>query len=106
MAEYDKHYSPALESFLTKAPAKTSHLEAMGTGMFPPAFNKLRQVLYEEHHDLWQQCGGMMIHNHAALLEFLNTELDTTVVPSHGITNGCEIWLKLLAKRPKVWRRG
>lgn len=95
--------SVLLESLGT--PKKTSHMEKQ-YGMFPPAFNKLREVLYEEHHDLWQVVGGMMVHNHDYLFAHMNGVLDTICTPELGIELCCERWLRALERRPKTYRRG
>lgn len=85
-------------------PKKTADFER-AKGMFPPAFNQLRKVLYEEHQDLWQVCSGMMVHNHEYLLYTLNGALDTICTPELGIQLCCERWLKALERRPKDMRR-
>lgn len=85
------------------SPKKVTFYE-LQPGMFPVEFNKLRELLYEEHHDLWLVCGGMMMHNQPMLIDYLNQELGTTAVPSHKISTACEIWIKALDKRTKVWR--
>lgn len=94
--------SPLLESMGT--PPKTSHMERM-VGMFPPAFNKLREVLYEEHHDLWLVVGGMMIHNHDYFFKHMNGVLDTICTPELGIELCCERWIKALEHRQKCYRK-
>lgn len=85
-------------------PRKTTHFERLN-GMFPPAFNKLRETLYEEHHDIWLVVGGMMIHNHDMFISSMNDILDAICVPEMGIEACCERWLKLLEHRPKTWRK-
>lgn len=96
--------SPLLEGIAVTVPPKTTHFERLN-GMFPPAFNKLREVLYEEHHDIWLVVGGMMIHNHDFFIHSMNNILETLVTPSMGIEAACEHWIKALAKRPKTYRR-
>lgn len=84
-------------------PAKTTHFERLN-GMFPPAFNKLREVLFNEHADLWAVVGGMMIHNHDYFFAHMNGVLDTICTPDLGIELCCERWIKALEQRPKHYR--
>ena len=74
------------------------------SGMFPPAFNQLRSVLYNEHCDLWDIVGGMMIYNHDMFFEYMNTALDMNVTPDLGMQGACEQWLAGLANRPTSFR--
>lgn len=83
-------------------PKKTSHLEKPGAGMFPREFNELRQALYEHHHDIWEVCGGMMIHNHDMLITSLDGILDTQA--TGDMAKDCARWLKALELRPRTYR--
>ena|ERR1017187_3662398 len=74
------------------------------SGMFPPAFNKLRELLFEEHYDLWCIVGGMMIYNHDLLFEHLNKELDCCCDPRLGMQACCEKWIAALNGRIKHYR--
>lgn len=93
--------SPLLEGLCS--PKKTSFMELEG-GMFPASFNKLREVLFNEHHDLWVVVGGMMIHNHDYFFAHMNGVLDTICTPELGIELCCERWIKALERRPKSYR--
>ena len=75
-------------------------------GLFPPAFNELRKQLYEEHVDLWEVVGGMMIYNHEYFLQSMNDVLDCRCDARQGIQACCEHWLKALQLRVKTRRLG
>lgn len=102
MSESKLPTSSLLESLGT--PKKTTFMERE-VGMFPPAFNQLRNVLYEEHADLWEIVSGMMIHNHEYFIHSMNETLATICIPELGMQLCCERWLKALERRPKVYRR-
>ena len=97
----DSEPSPTLEA--TGIPKKTCDMRNV-SGMFPPAFNLMRQKLYEEHTDLWAVVSGMMIYNHDLLFEHLNTELDCVCHPDMGMQLCCERWNAALDHRIKHWR--
>ena len=98
----DSQASPTLEGLGT--PRKTCDMRNV-SGMFPPAFNELRKKLYEEHTDMWNICGGMLIYNHDLLFEYLNNELDCICSPEFGMQLCCERWIKALDLRVKVSRQ-
>jgi hypothetical protein len=95
---------------MLEKPKKLGNVERQ-PGMFPQSFNKLREVLYQEHHDLWLECGGMMIHNQEMFIEYMNEHLEQymfMLTPPNwvqGIEYCCDEWLKALVKRPKCWRK-
>lgn len=103
----DSEDSQMFEGLVTGIPKTTCDMRKLG-GLFPPAFNELRRQLFEEHHDMWEICGGMMIYNHDMLFEYLNSELEQwlfmPVMPDASIQDACTAWLRALAQRPKVWR--
>ena len=74
------------------------------SGMFPHEFNELRSKLFNEHYDLWQIVGGMMIYNHDLLFEHLNAELGTEAMPYMGMNGACKVWLNALDGRIRVYR--
>ena len=84
-------------------PKKTCDMRNV-SGMFPEEFNELRRQLFNEHADLWEICGGMLIYNHDMLFEFLNKELQTSAIPGMGIAGACEIWLVALNGRIKKYQ--
>ena len=102
----DSEASPMLENMGT--PKKTCDMRNV-SGMFPPAFNQLRIILFLEHTDLWKECGGMMIYNHDMFFEFMNTHLENLMIiipmPDMGMQQCCEIWLRALESYPKSYRR-
>jgi hypothetical protein len=96
----DSESSQLLE---TTIPEKSCDMRNV-SGMFPPAFNELRKVLFEEHSDMWKVCGGMMIYNHDYLFDYLNNELKMHCTPILGMQECCTRWLLALKSRPKSYR--
>lgn len=65
--------------------------------MMPQAFNQLRRTLHDDFPALWYIVGGMMVHDHERLIEYMNAALGTTVQPhTHDLEQGCIIWQKEL----------
>ncbi len=100
----DSEAAPTLEAMAAGTPKVSCDLRQAGSGMFPASFNKLREVLYNEHADLWEVVGGMMIYNHDYFIYSMNETLDTVCDARMTMSACCDIWLEKLKSRPKTYR--